>query len=170
MVASPAADARAHTRKIYAMRTVTVVARHYGVSPDAVRHYTKLGLLNPLRSEINGYRYFDIAEANKLGFILSAKKLGFSLKEIGQILVTADHGDTPCPLVRELIQRRLGEIREEIAESQRLANRLELACDRWRELPDRMPSGDSICHLIETWQAGVIDPEIKPEDRDEKPQ
>lgn len=140
------------------MRTVTAVARHYGVSPDSVRHYTKLGLLKPLRSEMNGYRYFDTTEKNKLGFILSAKKLGFSLKEIGQILHTAGHGDTPCPLVRELIQRRLGEIREEIAESQRLANRLEVACDKWRELPDRMPSGDSICHLIETWQAYVTNP------------
>lgn len=155
------------------MRTVTAVARHYGVSPDAVRHYTKLGLLKPLRSELNGYRYFDVAEANKLGFILSAKKLGFSLKEIGQILHTVEHGDTPCPLVRELIQRRLGEIREEIAESQRLANRLELACDKWRDLPDRMPSGHSICHLIETWQAYVTDPEIdtpNPEERDERRQ
>jgi len=153
------------------MRTVTAVARHYGVSPDAVRHYAKLGLLKPLRSELNGYRYFEVAEVNKLGFILSAKKLGFSLKEIGQILRTAEHGDTPCPLVRELIQRRLGEIREEIAELQRLATRLEVACDKWRELPDRMPSGDSICHLIETWQSHVTNPAIdltSPEESDER--
>ena len=143
------------------MRTVTAVARQYGVSPDAVRHYTKLGLLRPLRSEINGYRYFDVAQENKLAFILSAKKLGFSLKEIGQILHTAEQGDTPCPLVRELIQKRLSEIREEVAESQRLVSRLEVACDKWRELPDRMPSGDSICHLIETWQALVTEPAEK---------
>lgn len=153
------------------MKTITAVARGFGVSPDAVRHYIKLGLLTPLRSELNGYRYFDVAQENKLGFILSAKKLGFSLKEIGQILHTAEDGDTPCPLVRELIQRRLGEIREEIAESQRLVSRLEVAFERWRDLPDRMPSGDSICHLIETWQAYTADPDLDtvyPEDRHER--
>lgn len=150
------------------MKTVIAVARQYEVSPDAVRHYTKMGLLNPLRSEDNGYRYFSVAEENKLAFILSAKKLGFSLKEIGQILHTAEHGDTPCPLVRELIQRRLSEVKEEIAESERLASRLEYACEKWRDLPDRMPSGDSICHLIETWQAYTPDPNSDNTKRDEK--
>ena len=156
-------------RKTHTMKTITAVARGFGVSPDAVRHYIKLGLLNPLRSELNGYRYFDVAEVNRLGFILSAKKLGFSLKDIGQILHTAEQGDTPCPLVRELIQKKLGEIKEEIAESQRLASRLEVACEKWSELPDRMPSGDSICHLIETWQTNAPDLDIaNPEERHER--
>lgn len=150
------------------MKTVIAVARQYEVSPDAVRHYTKMGLLNPLRSELNGYRYFDLVEQNKLAFILSAKKLGFSLKEIAQILHTAEHGDTPCPLVRELIQRRLSEVREEIAESERLASRLEHACEKWRDLPDRMPSGDSICHLIETWQAYAPEPDSQNTTRDKR--
>ncbi len=84
--------------------------------------------------------------------MLSAKKLGFTLKQIREILSTADAGDSPCPLVRDLINHRLVEIRKEMAEAQLLVARLETACDEWSDLPDRMPSGTSICHLIETWQ------------------
>lgn len=134
------------------MKTVTAIARQYKVSPDTVRLYTKLGLLSPLRGEENGYRYFGAADENRLGFVLSAKKLGFTLKQIQEILSTADAGGTACPMVRDLIHQRLEEIRKEMAEAQSLVARLESACDEWRELPDRMPSGDSICHLIETWQ------------------
>tara|TARA_R110002072_G_scaffold77138_3_gene180291 strand:+ start:3280 stop:3726 length:447 start_codon:yes stop_codon:yes gene_type:complete len=134
------------------MKTVSAIARQYKVSPDTVRHYAKLGLLAPLRSEENGYRYFGKADENRLCFVLSAKKLGFTLKQIREILGTADAGDTPCPLVRDLINRRLAEVRKEMAEAQVLVDRLEAACEEWSELPDRVPSGTSICHLIETWQ------------------
>ena len=128
------------------MKTVTAIARQYKVSPDTVRHYTKLGLLYPLRSEENGYRYF----------VISAKKLGFTLKEIQNILSTAEAGDTPCPLVRDLINQRLVEIKKEMTEAQSLVARLEIACEEWSDLPDRVPSGSSICHLIETWQNHCI--------------
>ncbi|GAB5450263.1 MAG: MerR family DNA-binding protein [Halioglobus sp.] len=138
------------------MKTVTAIARQYKVSPDTVRHYTKLGLLYPLRSEENGYRYFGAADENRLSFVLSAKKLGFTLKQIQNILNTADAGDTPCPLVRDLINQRLVEVKKEMAEAQLLVARLEIACEEWSDLPDRMPSGSSICHLIETWKNHYI--------------
>lgn len=123
------------------------------VSPDTVRHYARLGLLAPLRSKENGYRYFGLADEKRLSFVLSAKRLGFTLKQIREILSTAEAGDTPCPLVRDLINERLVAIRKEMAEAQSLVGRLEAACDEWSELPNRMPSGHSICHLIETWQS-----------------
>ncbi len=138
------------------MKTVTAIARQYKVSPDTIRHYTKLGLLYPLRSEENGYRYFGTADENRLSFVLSAKKLGFTLKQIEKILRTADAGDTPCPLVRDLINQRLVEVKKEITEAQLLVARLELACEEWSDLPNRMPSGSSICHLIETWNSHYI--------------
>lgn len=138
------------------MKTVTAIARQYKVSPDTVRHYTKLGLLYPMRSEENGYRYFGTADENRLSFVISAKKLGFTLKEIQNILSTADTGDTPCPLVKDLINQRLVKTKREMAEAQSLVARLEIACEEWSDLPDRIPSGTSICHLIETWQNHCI--------------
>jgi DNA-binding transcriptional MerR regulator len=138
------------------MKTVTAIARQYQVGPDTIRHYTKLGLLTPVRCDSNGYRYFNASEEQKLGFVLSAKKLGFSLKEIREILNTAEDGDTPCPLVRDLIEKRLIEIKAEIEESQRQALILEIAYDEFRKLPDRNPTAQSICHLIETWQERAV--------------
>ena len=65
----------------------------------------------------------------------------------------ASSGDTACPLVRQLIDQRLTVIREEMKDAQTLLKRMESASRNWSQLPDRAPSGESICHLIETWDS-----------------
>jgi DNA-binding transcriptional MerR regulator len=133
------------------MKTVTEIARRFNVSADTIRHYTKLGLLSPERDTVNGYRRYGIEQERRLRFLLSAKRLGFSLKDIRAILDMAASGDTPCPLVRKLIDQRLETIREEMRDAQKLMSRMESASSDWSNLPDCAPSGESICHLIETW-------------------
>jgi len=36
----------------------------------------------------------------------------------------------------------------------RLQERMEQALRRWERMPDRSPSGDSVCHLIESFEVG----------------
>ena len=135
------------------MKTVTEIARRFNVSADTIRHYTKLGLLSPERDAVNGYRRYGFQEERRLRFLLSAKRLGFSLKDIREIQNMAASGDTPCPLVRKLVDQRLEAIREAMRDAQRLMSSMESASSGWRDLPDRAPSGESICHLIETWDS-----------------
>jgi DNA-binding transcriptional MerR regulator len=94
-----------------------------------------------------------LQQERHLRFLLSAKKLGFSLKEIRKILDVTASGDTACPIVRNLIDQRLDAVREEMRVAQKLMSRMESASNAWRDLPDRTPSGESICHLIETWDS-----------------
>ena len=134
------------------MSTVTHLARRFHVSADTIRHYTKLGLLAPNRDPENGYRHYRPEDESRLRFVLSAKKLGFGLREIKKILSVAEVGDAPCPLVRELIEDRIVEVRQEICDAQLLMVEMNDAISHWRSLPDRAPSGSSICHLIDAWQ------------------
>jgi|TARA_R110002074_G_scaffold142621_4_gene289269 DNA-binding transcriptional MerR regulator len=135
------------------MKTVAEIARRFNVSADTIRHYTKLDLLSPDRDEANGYRRYGRADEERLRFILLAKSLGFSLKDIRGILDLASSGDTACPLVRQLIDQRLTVVRKEVMDAQTLLRRMESVSIRWSQLPDRAPSGESICHLIEGWDS-----------------
>ncbi|WP_110667121.1 MerR family transcriptional regulator [Salinicola halophilus] len=128
---------------------VTELARTAGVTPETVRHYTRQGLLVPTRDPNNGYQLFDRRALSRLRFIQRARTLGFSLKEVAEILEQADQGDSPCPLVRDLLAARLPCIRNQIEELQALAARMEQAIHEWSMLPDGTPNGDSICRLIE---------------------
>lgn len=62
------------------MLTVSRLAKVLGVTPDVIRHYTREGLLQPLVSSENGYRYFDATDAIALLNARVARSLDFSLK------------------------------------------------------------------------------------------
>ena len=113
------------------------LAKRGHVTAETVRHYTREGLLSPQRHPDNGYQLYSAADLERLHFIQRARKLGFSVAEIRDILAHADQGDSPCPLVRDLLAHRLPQIRARIAELEALA--------------DGTPDGHSLCRLIESF-------------------
>lgn len=130
---------------------VNELAKRGGVTAETVRHYAREKLLSPQRHPDNGYQLFSATDLERLGFIQRARKLGFSVAEIRDILAHADQGDSPCPLVRDLLAMRLPQIRARIAELEALAKRMELAMASWENMPDGSPDGHSVCRLIESF-------------------
>lgn len=94
--------------------TASVLARKAGVPVHTVRHYTRIGLLKPSRDLRNGYKLYKPADKQRLRFVTSAKELGFTLAEIEEILGHAEHGDSPCPMVRDIVQKRVDENKQKI--------------------------------------------------------
>ena len=133
------------------MMTASVLAKRTNVPLFTVRYYTRIGLLKPSRDLRNGYKVYKPADKDRLRFITSAKSLGFTLNEIEQILDHAVHGDSACPMVREIVDKRIKENKAKIRELQRLQKRLESASDVWRSMTDSEPDGHSVCRLIESF-------------------
>ncbi len=134
--------------------TVAELARAAGVTPDVVRHYSRIGLLQPRRDRHNGYKLFTHRDLARLLFIRRAKHLGFTLADIRQILGDANQGRSPCPRVRQIIEHRIADNRRRLQEMLELQARMERALDEWRGLPDGAPDGDSVCYLIESMSEG----------------
>jgi len=131
--------------------TVTEVARLANTTPHAVRHYTRIGLLHPERNPDNGYRLYRSADLDRLQFIRQAKWLGYSLIEIRAILDDANQGRSPYPRVREILQKRIVTNRKQLEEMRILQDRMEQAVAQWNDMPDGIPDGHSVCHLIESF-------------------
>lgn len=133
------------------MLTVAVLAKESDTTVHTVRHYTNIGLLNPKRNQTNGYKVYKSADVTLLRFINNAKELGFTLKEISKILSDADKGNSPCPMVREIILKRLEENRTKIKQLQDMQKKMHKAKTKWDEMENALPDGHSVCHLIETF-------------------
>lgn len=129
---------------------VNDIARRAGVSPHTVRYYERIGLLDAARDPGNRYRSFAISALTRLLFVRKAKRLGFTLAEIRDILDTCEAGASPCPMVREIVRDRLAENASHIRELERLQGRLELALRQWARMPDGEPDTDAVCKLIES--------------------
>lgn len=134
------------------MLTVNELAKQGGAPAHVVRYYVRIGLIHPAGQQDNGYRLFAPSDAGRLRFIRMAKHLGFTLNEIREITQHAAHGESPCPDVRRVIRRRIQENRVKIDEMLRLQTRMEQALEQWGTMPDGIPDGHSICHLIESFE------------------
>jgi DNA-binding transcriptional MerR regulator len=132
------------------MMTVNDLSRRTGVTSHAVRYYSRIGLLKPGRNPDNGYRLFDRSDLVRLKFIRQAQSLGFTLEEISEILAESEHGLSPCPKVRDILRRRIEENHRKVVELMDLQKRMEEALEHWSAMPDGMPDGHSVCHLIES--------------------
>ncbi|MDQ3064497.1 MAG: MerR family transcriptional regulator [Acidobacteriota bacterium] len=132
------------------MMTANILAKKSDVSLYTVRHYTRIGLLKPVRNSNNNYKIYQPSDTVRVRFIKAAGNLGFSLTEIADVLDEAKHGKSPCPMVREIIVRRIEENRRKIKEMQKLQKKMENALEDWSRMKDSMPNGDSVCHLIES--------------------
>ncbi len=132
------------------MLTASVLAKETNVPIFTVRHYTRIGLLQPTKQTSNGYKVYKPSDAVRLKFIMSAKNLGFTLAEITQILEKAEHGESPCPSVRKIIVHHIEENKRKMRELQKMQKKMEHALKDWENLSDSMPNGTSVCHLIES--------------------
>lgn len=129
--------------------TVSELARRAGVTADTVRHYTRSGLLAPIRDESNGYNCYSSGDLARLLFIRKARLLGFSLGDVRDILKESSHGHSPCPQVRKIMEQRLQETRLGLQNLEKLQARMEHAAALWANMPDGMADGEAMCQLIE---------------------
>ena len=129
---------------------INEVAQRAQIPAHVVRYYTRIGLLKPKSRAENGYKVFVEQDVKRLKFIIKAKALGFTLSEIAKILDEASCGKTPCPLVRTTLEQRIRENRRKLEELMVLQQMMEKALVQWQKMPDGMPHGDTVCHLIES--------------------
>ncbi len=133
------------------MLTINELATRANAPAHVVRYYVRIGLIQSAATQDNGYRLFPRQEVSRLRFIRMAKNLGFTLNEIKQIILHTAADDSPCDYVREIIQHRIEENRVKINEMLELQSRMELALEQWKQMPNGVPDGHSVCHLIESF-------------------
>jgi len=128
---------------------VSVLAKALNTTPDTVRYYSRIGLIKPRKNADNGYKIYNKIAQKRMEFILSARQLDFSVEEIKAILSVADTGNTACPLVREIVEHRLTETEKQFNDALALREKLRNAINDWESKPNKSPTGEMLCHLIQ---------------------
>ena len=104
--------------------TIGEVARQAGIGVETVRFYERQGLIpDPPRSD-SGYRNYPSSAVSRLCFIKLAKELGFSLKEISELLSLRVEPTTSCADVKTRAEAKAADIRRKILELQRMERAL----------------------------------------------
>ena len=109
--------------------TIGQVAKGAGVGIETVRFYERQGLLAEPTRRSSGYRQYTDDVVRRLRFIRRAKELGFSLREIGELLALRDAPDATAGDVKARAEAKVAEIEERIRDLQRMRKALKALAD-----------------------------------------
>lgn len=100
-------------------------ARESGVSAKMIRHYESLGLLKEARRTYAGYRIYDEKDIHTLRFVRRARDLGFSIRNIEQLLGLWQNRRRSSADVKRIAHLHMRELDQKIAELQAMRATLE---------------------------------------------
>lgn len=85
------------------------------VSARMLRHYERLGLIRPDRTDpVSGYRYYSAGQLPRLNRLVALKGLGFSLAQVERLL----DDDVPVEELRGMLAMRKAQIERALAQEE----------------------------------------------------
>jgi MerR family transcriptional regulator, copper efflux regulator len=89
-----------------------------GISAKMIRYYETVGLLKSARRTASGYRDYNDQDIANLKFVQRARALGFSVKEIGDLLALWQRRSRASANVKAIASHHIEDIDRRIAELQ----------------------------------------------------
>ncbi len=90
------------------------LAKRCGVNIETLRYYEKKNLLDPPPRSDAGYRLYSSEDMLKIRFIKNAKRLGFALKEIAELMKLRVRKKTSCESVLTKARKKRDEVDNKI--------------------------------------------------------
>ena len=101
--------------------TIGRLAKAAGVNIETIRYYQRIGLIAEPKKPLQGFRTYSIETAENIKFIKRAQRLGFSLKEIAELL---SFGSGHCEDIRQRAEQKRDRIDAQIDDLQTLRTTL----------------------------------------------
>jgi len=103
---------------------IGTAAERSGVTAKTIRYYEDIGLIPPATRAENGYRDYAAKDVETLRFVQRARKLGFSVKDVGNLLQLWQDNGRASADVKAFALSHIQEIEGRIAELQSIRQTL----------------------------------------------
>ncbi len=106
--------------------TISKAAQSAGVGVETIRFYERKGLINqPPKPTAGGYREYPQETVEQISFVRQAQEIGFSLREIEELLSLRADPATDCAEVRDRARTKLDEVNHKMEQLRRIRDALE---------------------------------------------
>ena len=122
------------------------------VNVQTVRYYERRGFFPAPRRTAAGYRQYSADAVARLRFIKHAQALGFSLREIGELLALRVRHGAACDSIARKARRKLAVVEQRIRDLERLKATLGQLAEACRA---RRPTDD--CPILEALDEAPVD-------------
>ena len=100
--------------------TVGALADKAGINLETVRYYEKIGLMPKPKRKESRYRFYDESDLTRLKFIVRAKELGFTLKEISELLDLRIESKATCGDIKRIAGHKIQDVEQKIKDLQNI--------------------------------------------------
>lgn len=104
--------------------TIGEVAKQAGVNVETVRFYERQGVIDQPPQPDSGYRQYSAELVDRILFIKHAQGLGFSLKEIQELLSLQLGKNATCQDIRQRAEAKLDDVEAKIGSLKRIKKEL----------------------------------------------
>jgi len=101
------------------------IAKIVGINVETLRYYEKIKIMPEPKRKQSNYRVYDNFDVQRLLFIKRGKELGFTLKEIKELLELKIESTATCGDVKHLSEHKLKDVNERIADLTKIKKVLE---------------------------------------------
>ncbi len=110
--------------------TIGQLAKSASVGVETIRFYEREGLMFKPERSAAGYRLYPQDAIKRIRFIQRAKEVGFTLKEIKELLQLRMQADVSCQDIQRKAETKITDIEHKLAELQRMKKALQQLADR----------------------------------------
>lgn len=100
-----------------------------GISPKMIRYYEQIGLLDTAKRSNSGYRIYSNQDIKNLCFLRQTRDLGFSSKQMKELLNLWKNTDRQSADVKKLTLTHIETLNQKIAQLQDMVSLLQTAVD-----------------------------------------
>ena len=104
--------------------TTSQLAKESSVNLETIRYYERRGLIPKPPRNASGYRQYSQEDIARTKFIKRAQALGFSLKEISEILSLRMEPGTTCGDIKARVEAKIDEVEQKIADLRQMRKAL----------------------------------------------
>lgn len=97
---------------------IAQVSKKYNITPDTLRYYERIGLLNKVPRNPNGIRDFDEASCKRIEFVKCMRSAGVEIEVLIQYMELIEEGKSTVDLRKKLLEDQ----REKLLEKQKSIN------------------------------------------------
>lgn len=100
------------------------VAKLSDVNSKSIRRYEELGIMPKAGRTMAGYRQYSMNDVHILRFVKRARELGFSMKDIKQLVSLWKNKSRPSSQVKSIAKKHVDELEKKLEEIQAMLSTL----------------------------------------------
>jgi DNA-binding transcriptional MerR regulator len=118
-------------KKIFTIQQISNIT---GLSVHTLRYYEKIGLLNGVDRDVNGYRQYKESDISWINFLIRLRVTSMPVSEMKQFSDLRSQGDSTISMRRELLEKHQKNVLEQLNNLQNNLFKIEEKINFYKEL------------------------------------